>query len=100
MDYSNIRLEPEYITKYGKPYHVLYQKGAIRNKKEFEKFIKNKYYVSCWEGYNDLDEEEYEDPYEDDEYDFVEILDLEEDNYSQYYSSSSESDEELDLEFQ
>jgi len=100
MDFSTIRLEPEYITKYGKPYHVLYQQGKIRTRKEFMEYIKNRPNVFCWGGYIENDEEEYEDPYEEDDYDIEEIVDFEEENYSQYYSSSSESEEEFDLEFQ
>ena len=100
MDFSTIRLEPEYITKYGKPYHVLYQQGKIRTRKEFMEYIKNRPNVFCWGGYNENEEEEYEDPYEEDEFDIEEIVDFEEEDYSQYYSSSSESDEEFDLEFQ
>ena len=51
MDFSTIRLEPEYITKYGKPYHVLYQQGKIRTRKEFMEYIKNRPNVFCWGGY-------------------------------------------------
>ena len=100
MDFATIRLEPEYITKYGKPYHILYQKGAIRTQKEFQEFIKKRFYVSCWEGYNDIEEEEYEDPYEYEEFDFEENFEVEEEDYNPYYTSSSESDEEFDFEFQ
>ena len=63
-------------------------------------YIENRLYVSCWEGYNENDEEEYDVPYEGEELDCEEIAEFEEENYSQYYSSSSESDEEFDYELQ
>ena len=92
---EQIRLEPYYITKYGKEYYELYHANIETYNREIHyKKHKNKFFIPFWEELKEEDDNYFED------YDSVEyyteeeyISDEEHENISEH---SSESEEEVE----
>ena len=64
IDFNLIRLEPEYLTKYGKHYHQLYNPYKNITREEHYNKYKNKPFVSFWN--TNIEEEEYKSSFESD----------------------------------
>jgi hypothetical protein len=90
IDFNLIRLEPQYLTKYGKQYNYLY--NPYKNPTIEEHYIKykNKQFISFWEN---IKENENEDEDKDKYYSSLEL-----ENYNQQpinYDKEVESDDEI-----
>ena len=69
VDFNLIRLEPEYLTKYGKQYNQLYNSYKYITREEHYNKYKNKSFVSLWDINTEEEEEEYTSSFE------IDILD-------------------------
>jgi len=69
IDFNLILLEPEYLTKYGKQYHQLYNPYKYITREEHYNKYKNKSFVSLWDINTEEEEEEYTSSFE------IDILD-------------------------
>jgi len=69
IDFNLIRLKPEYLTKYGKQYHQLYNPYKYITREEHYNKYKNKSFVSLWDINTEEEEEEYTSSFE------IDILD-------------------------
>ena len=96
-----MRLEPYYITKYGKEYHELYHANIdVYNQETYYKKHKNKFFTSFWEELKKDDnyfyeEYDYEDYFTEEEY----VSDTEIESNEIIDSNevvSSESEEEME----
>jgi hypothetical protein len=99
IDFNSIRLEPQYLTKYGKHYHELYNQYKNITREEYYKKYKNNPFVSFWDNDNEEEEEQYYSPLELDNlgnYDYQPINN-EEKEYEeiQQIAESSDSEEEF-----
>jgi|TARA_B110000261_G_C12951967_1_gene304851 hypothetical protein len=97
---ENNRLEPEYITKYGKQFHELYNKNIeCYNKETYYQKYKNTFIFSFWEDIkeNPKTVEDFYDSYNDIEYiSEEECIDEYIDEYIETnISSESEEDETI-----
>ena len=95
---ESIRLEPYYITKYGKEYYELYHANIeVINQETYYKKHKNKFFTSFWEELKEDNNYYYED-YDNDDY-FTEeeyVSDVEIDLVDTIEETSSESEEEIE----
>ena len=106
IDFNLIRLKPEYLTKYGKQYHQLYNPYKYITREEHYNKYKNKSFVSLWD-INTEEEEEYTSSFEIDildnidkyEYQHIknEEVDIEEEIQQIIESSDSEEEEFITL---
>tara|TARA_B110001469_G_C9632823_1_gene316814 strand:- start:589 stop:957 length:369 start_codon:yes stop_codon:yes gene_type:complete len=107
VDFNLIRLEPEYLTKYGKQYHQLYNPYKYITREEYYNKYKNKPFVSLWDNNTNTEEEEYKSSFESDSLDNLynyeyqpinnEEVDIEEEIQQIIESSDSEEEEFITL---
>ena len=106
IDFNLILLEPEYLTKYGKQYHQLYNPYKYITREEHYNKYKNKSFVSLWDiNTEEEEEEEYTSSFEIDildnlyNYEYQPInneeVDIEEEIQQIIESSDSEEEEEF-----
>ena len=99
IDFNLIRLEPEYLTKYGKHYHQLYNPYKNITREEHYNKYKNKPFVSFWDNNTEEEEEQYNSSFELDNlgnYEYKPINNEEEsDDEIQQIVESSDSEEEF-----
>ena len=74
IDLKSIRLEPEYLTKYGKQYHQLYNPYKNITREEHYNKYKNKTFVSFWDNNTNTEEEEYKSSFDIDNLDNLDNL--------------------------
>ncbi len=96
IDLNSIRLEPQYLTKYGKQYHLLYNPYKNITKEEHYRNYKTKSFVSFWDNDTDEEEEQYNSSYELDNLDNLSNLD----NLGNYEYQPINNEEESDDEIQ
>jgi len=89
IDFNLIRLKPEYLTKYGKQYHQLYNPYKYITREEHYNKYKNKSFVSLWD-INTEEEEEYTSSFEIDILDNIDNIDK--------YEYQHINNEEVDIE--
>ena len=75
IDLKSIRLEPEYLTKYGKQYHQLYNPYKNITREEHYNKYKNKPFVSFWDNNTNTEEEEYKSSFDIDNLNNLDNLD-------------------------
>ena len=108
IDFNLILLEPEYLTKYGKQYHQLYNPYKYITREEHYNKYKNKSFVSLWAiNTEEEEEEEYTSSFEIDildnlyHYEYQPInnkaVDIEEEIQQIIESSDSEEEEFITL---